>query len=244
MSRLLHTAPQKNVKDRWSWTLLASLLLRQRHRPWNRTSIASIAAIATLGLLVATSGCAGDLPPGFASDSGDRRTLDVGIPLIYDQGTLVPVDTGTIKTQDKGADSVPKPDTMKPDTMKPDTMKPDTDPAPPQAGGPCPCAAGLYCISNVCRATCPIPNDPCKVATTCPAQHACVQTNKAGIWVCVPSTTPGSPCSASVFCPTNYVCASVNYAANVCLPTCPNGTCGGGGQCLVAKTGCQFCSTP
>lgn len=203
-----------------------------------------LASLAFAFALVAGSGCAGELPPGLtpSADGGGGVRLDTGGPWTYpDQGTFVPVDSGTINTSDSSADSAPKPDTMKPDSAPP--PKPDTGPPPPQAGGPCPCANGLYCIAGACRATCPAPTDPCGVATTCPAQHACVKTDKAGIWVCMPSTTPGGACNASTFCPTKHVCGSVNGGAYQCLPTCPTGACGNG-QCLAAANGCKFCSAP
>jgi hypothetical protein len=211
----------------------------------SRSALVLALAIALGALVGVTGGCAGELPPGLTpkTDGNVGVKLDSGPWSYPDQGTFVPVDTGTINTQDKGAadSAAPKPDTLKPDTAPP---KPDTGPPPPQTGGPCPCAAGLYCIAGACRATCPAPTDPCGVDTTCPAQNACVKTDKAGVWVCMPSTTPGGACNASTFCPTKHVCGSVNGGGYQCLPTCMTGACGGGGQCLSASNGCKFCSAP
>lgn len=201
-----------------------------------------LACAAGVGLTLVCSGCPGELPPGLINTpkpDGGYVPPDYGSWPTPDQTLWVPNDVGAA---DQGA---PKPDTQAP---KPDSKAPTPDkgtPPPTGVGGPCPCAAGLYCIGGKCRATCPVPQDGCLVDTTCPAQQGCVKTNTAGIWVCMPATTPGGACGPNVFCPTRHVCGSVNNGASICLPICPtaNQGCGtNGGTCLPAGP-CNFCST-
>ena len=141
----------------------------------------------------------------------------------------------------------------------PDLALPDLAPPPDQAvtnadkgpptGGSCPCAAGLYCVNNACRAPCTVPTDPCKVISSCPAAEACVETNKTGLWVCIPANKAGQPCSNNYFCPQKYICATVGTGSATCLPVCssPGATCGASssGVCIKATNStCMFCSAP
>jgi hypothetical protein len=135
------------------------------------------------------------------------------------------------------------------DTLAPDTLVPTPDTGvqlPPGVGAACPCSGGLICVNNVCRATCAAPTDPCLAKAICPADNACLQTTQ-GLWVCVPATAqPGQDCTGK-WCPVNHVCGAYGLGTPYkCLPTCTgaNSPCGTtGGKCVVAQSGCSFCSS-
>jgi len=143
--------------------------------------------------------------------------------------------------------------------VAPDLLPPDLSLTPDQAGTPadqgtptggkCPCKSGQYCVNNGCRNPCKVPTDPCKVISNCPAAEACVETNKTGLWVCLPGHKAGQACSSTYFCLQKHICAQVVGTPGYrCLPVCSSAgaKCGasGAGICLQSSGGCMFCSAP
>lgn len=174
---------------------------------------------------------------GGAADSAP--SMD-GAPVLDDQGTL---PDSSAPQQDTTA---PLPDTTPP---APDTTPPTPDTFVPNLGGPgdpCPCGGATLCFDSVCRPLCNVPTDPCKTASNCPADHACVGLINSTVSVCLPAVAPGQACGQDAFCPVNHVCGSINNSPYICLPTCVGeGTpCGSGGVCLQSQSGCFFCSVP
>lgn len=163
-------------------------------------------------------------------------------------------DTLTIPLPEGGVDLFGATDTgLIPDLPAPDLMPPDSAGTPadqgPKTGGKCPCAAGLYCVNNACRAPCNAPTDACKVSSNCPTTEACVETSKKGFWVCIPGNLAGTSCSGTFFCQQKHICASVDSGKTyTCLPTCSKAgaTCGATGGICYQATGssCLFCSKP
>jgi len=145
-----------------------------------------------------------------------------------------------------------KPPAANADGGGPPPPAPDTGTPPsqvnPNAGKPCPCSGGTYCVSGVCRASCTKPVDLCKVVSNCGASEACVATNKIGVWICLPALTPGAVCGMLKPCPVNHMCSSIGGAAFKCLPVCAvaNAPCGttGAGKCAQFADGCKVCSQP
>lgn len=162
-------------------------------------------------------------------------------------------DTLIVPMPEGGADQAGGWDTgAAPDLPPPDLSPPDSAATPadqgPKTGGKCPCATGLWCVNNACRAPCKAPTDACKVSSNCPTAEACVETNTKGFWVCIPGSMAGQSCAGNYFCQQKHICAKVGSSSYTCLPTCssPGAACGTtGGQCLKASgSSCMFCSKP
>ena len=175
----------------------------------------------------------------------DQGTWDGGPVTTPSSDQAVKKDTGTPATK-KDA-STPPPLKKDGGFSWPDYTSPDMT-LTTKAGGPCPCAAGLLCFGNTCRATCKKPADACGVTSNCAKGFACVTVTYSGVkkYVCLPGVGLGKPC-AKAFCADNRICGSVNGKAHICLSTCTKAftACGTGGMCLKSTTtSCHFCTKP
>ena len=218
------------------------------------------------------AGCTGEVtqePSSLTAEDGGMAFSDGGglpSPISKQTGYKVAPDQGTPDAQPptKAADKGPgKKDQGKPTTSKgdgstppwgdlwssgwPDFSSPDLT-LTKTPGGKCPCAAGLLCMANTCRAFCKKPTDACGVISNCAAGHACVSVTYNGkkTHACLPGVGAGKSC-AKAFCADNRVCGSVNKKPLVCLPTCTKAfaACGAGGVCLKATgSNCLFCTKP
>jgi hypothetical protein len=110
-------------------------------------------------------------------------------------------------------------------------------------GGPCPCAAPLYCVGGSCRQQCTV--QPCNGLGNCNVGEACVNT-KVNIPVCVPAAAKGQPCNNSTPCAGGNLCLTTdpNSQNGKCFATCTSAgsNCAGGGTCYtITGSNCLFC---
>jgi hypothetical protein len=196
--------------------------------------------------LLLTLGCGGTWETGGSSAPIGKSAPAPGtaVPVKHQEPVQADTDGGPPAAQhDAGPtkpDAKPKSTSPAPDAMPPDSSPPA--PQPPKSGGPCPCAAGQICISQVCRATCAAPAGSCNATSTCAASEACLEVKGTGSWVCLPAVAPGAACGQGALCPNGHVCGSVNGGAFHCLPTCQAGKACAQGNCLPATAGCSFCT--
>lgn len=113
-----------------------------------------------------------------------------------------------------------------------------------QAGGACPCNAGLTCISKICRRKCN--KQQCNGSGGCGPGEACVVSGPQKIPICLAAVGQGKVCAADTYCKAGTICLSDNPKVSTgrCFLTCQNkgSKCSSGGMCYAMPSGgCLYC---